>query len=78
MVRRGPVRASRLRQRSEGKGYTLEEVKGSCGLCPPYLSRVECGTPRLRPEKKVATSRPLSVKVAGIFDVEPLADRAVS
>lgn len=76
MKQASPARASRLRQRHEGKGHTLEEASGVSGLSPTYLSAAERGTCGLRPDAKVEMSRRLGVQVGDLVDVEPWLKRS--
>lgn len=65
---------SKLRSWREAAGYSLQEVADLSGLDTSTLSRVERGERQLLPATKVALARALSVRVAELFDVEPVED----
>jgi transcriptional regulator with XRE-family HTH domain len=62
--------SSRLARWREENDRTLTEVGDLSGLSAAFLSRLERGHRRARPETKIRLARALGVRVAALFDVD--------
>jgi transcriptional regulator with XRE-family HTH domain len=64
--------SSRFRIWRVDAGLTQEEVADLTGYSVAMISRVERGERQLRPEAKVRLSRRLGVRVADLFEPDPI------
>ena len=67
---------TKLRAWRTAQGYSLDEVSGLTGVSVPMLSRVENGQRQLAPHTRVVVARRLGVRLAELFDVEPIPEDA--
>lgn len=67
----GPLK-TRLRLWRIDQGYTQEEVADLAGISEAFLSRLERGERQIAPKTKVRVARRLGVRVADLFEPEPL------
>lgn len=65
---------SKLRQWRIDNGLLLEEVADLTGLSPSMLSRVERGERDMAPLTRVRFARRLDVRVADLFEVDPIGE----
>ena len=72
MATRSTPGPSRFRRWRASEGYTLQDVGDLTGLSIAHLSRVERGECGIAPQTKVMVARRLGVRVADLFDVEPV------
>ena len=70
------VVSSRLRKWRVGAGLTLTEVADVTGVSVAMMSRLERGQRHLRLETKVKLARRLGVRIADLFEVEPIEELA--
>lgn len=65
---------TRLRRWRIEKGYTQAEVADLTGLSVPMISRAEAGKRTIAPHTRVVVARRLGVRVADLFEVEPISE----
>ncbi len=69
---------NRLRLWRVDAGLTLDEVADLTGLSKAMLSRAERGERQLSPMAKVKLARRLGVRVAGLFEPEPILEETAT
>lgn len=65
---------TKLREWRIANDLTVQEVSDLTGVNIAHISRAERGLARFSPLRKVTIARRLGVRVADLFDVEPIDD----